>query len=106
MIPAELYESGNRDDHAVGFPADHESSGGMRPANGSDPVGNTICRPDMRPDRSTLTPAYRTLGGPPEQSLGHYGAHVIYAAAQLPLVVVAARAVRPRRPQARVEDAR
>lgn len=32
----------------------------------------------------------------PEQSLGHYGAHVIYGAAQLPLVFVAARALRPR----------
>ena len=29
----------------------------------------------------------------PEQSLEHYGAHVIYALAQLPLVVVAARAL-------------
>ncbi len=42
----------------------------------------------------------------PEQSLGHYGAHVIYGAAQLPLAVVAARALRPRRPQAGVEDVR
>ena len=42
----------------------------------------------------------------PEQSLGHYGAHAIYAAGQLPLVVVAARALRPRRRQAGVEDAR
>lgn len=42
----------------------------------------------------------------PEQSLGHYGAHVIYAAGQLPLVVVAARALRPRRRQAGVVDAR
>jgi hypothetical protein len=33
----------------------------------------------------------------PGQSLGHYGAHVIYAAGQIPLVVVAARALRPRR---------
>ena len=42
----------------------------------------------------------------PEQSLGHYGAHVIYAAAQLPLVVAAARAVRRRGRQAAVADAR
>lgn len=42
----------------------------------------------------------------PEQSLGHYGAHVIYAAAQLPLVVLAARALRPRERQAAGEDAR
>jgi peptidoglycan/LPS O-acetylase OafA/YrhL len=42
----------------------------------------------------------------PEQSPAHYGAHVIYAAAQLPLVVVATRAVRRGRPQTGVEDAR
>jgi len=42
----------------------------------------------------------------PEQSLGHYTVHVIYVAAQLPLVVVAARAVRRRGRQAAVDDAR
>ena len=42
----------------------------------------------------------------PDQSLGHYGAHVIYAVAQLPLVIVAARAMRPRRRPAAVRDAR
>jgi hypothetical protein len=42
----------------------------------------------------------------PEQSLGHYTIHVIYAAAQLPLVVVAARAVRRRGRQAAVDDVR
>jgi hypothetical protein len=42
----------------------------------------------------------------PEQSLGHYGAHVIYGAAQVPLVVVAARALRLRGRQAAGEDAR
>jgi hypothetical protein len=42
----------------------------------------------------------------PEQSLRHYAIHVIYAAAQLPLVVVAARALRPRGRQAADEDAR
>ena len=42
----------------------------------------------------------------PEQSLGHYGAHVIYGAAQLPLAVVAARALRRRGRQAAGEDAR
>jgi hypothetical protein len=42
----------------------------------------------------------------PEQSLGHYGAHVIYAVAQLPLVIVAVRALRPRRRPAAVGDAR
>jgi hypothetical protein len=37
----------------------------------------------------------------PEQSLGHYAVHVLYAVAQLPLVVVAGRALRRRRePQA------
>ena len=42
----------------------------------------------------------------PEQSLGHYGAHVIYAVAQLPLVIVAARALRPRGQRAVVGDVR
>ena len=42
----------------------------------------------------------------PEQSIGHYGAHVIYGAAQIPLAVVAARAVRRRGRQAAVGDAR
>jgi len=42
----------------------------------------------------------------PEQSLGHYTVHVIYVAAQLPLVVVAARAVRRRGRQAAVDDVR
>jgi len=42
----------------------------------------------------------------PEQSFGHYGAHVIYGAAQFPLVVVAARALRPRGRQGAGEDAR
>ena len=42
----------------------------------------------------------------PEQSLGHYGGHVIYGAAQLPLVAAAARAMRPRGRQAAGEDAR
>ena len=42
----------------------------------------------------------------PEQSLGHYGAHVIYGAAQLPLAVVVARTLRPRGRQAAGEDAR
>lgn len=42
----------------------------------------------------------------PEQSLEHYGAHVIYAVAQLPLVFVAARALRPRGRRAVVGDAR
>ena len=41
-----------------------------------------------------------------KQSLGHYGAHVIYGAAQLPLAVVAARALRRRGRQAAGEDAR
>jgi hypothetical protein len=42
----------------------------------------------------------------PEQSLGHYAIHVIYGVAQLPLVVVAARALRPRGRQAAGGDAR
>ena len=42
----------------------------------------------------------------PEQSLGHYGAHVIYAIAQLPLVVVAARALSWRGRPAAGRDAR
>jgi hypothetical protein len=42
----------------------------------------------------------------PEQSFGHYGAHVIYGAAQIPLVVVAARALRPRGRRAAGDDAR
>ena len=37
----------------------------------------------------------------PEQSLGHYGAHVVYAVAQVPLVLVAVVAIRIRlRPDA------
>ena len=42
----------------------------------------------------------------PGQSLGHYGAHVIYAVAQLPLVVVAALAMRSRGQNAVVENVR
>jgi hypothetical protein len=42
----------------------------------------------------------------PEQSLGHYATHVIYGVAQLPLAVVAARALLPRGRQAAGEDAR
>lgn len=42
----------------------------------------------------------------PEQSLGHYGAHVIYAVAELPLVVVAARALRSRGQRAVVGNVR
>lgn len=42
----------------------------------------------------------------PEQSPGHYGAHVIYAVAQLPLLVVAALAVRSRGQRAVVENVR
>lgn len=42
----------------------------------------------------------------PEQSLGHYGAHVMYAVAQLPLVVVAARALSRRGHRGAAEDAR
>ena len=42
----------------------------------------------------------------PEQSLGHYGAHVIYAVAQLPLVVVAALALSRRGRWGAPEDAR
>lgn len=33
----------------------------------------------------------------PEQSLGHYGAHVVYAVAQIPLVLVAVAAIQVRR---------
>ena len=42
----------------------------------------------------------------PEQSLGHYAIHVVYAVAQLPLVVVAGRALSRRGRQAAREDAR
>ena len=42
----------------------------------------------------------------PEQSLGHYGAHVIYAVAQIPLLVVAALAMRSRGQRAVVENVR
>ena len=42
----------------------------------------------------------------PDQSLGHYGAHVIYAVAQLPLVVVAALAMRSRGQRVVVENVR
>ena len=42
----------------------------------------------------------------PEQSPGHYGAHVIYAVAQLPLVVVAALAMRSRGQRVVVENVR
>lgn len=42
----------------------------------------------------------------PEQSPGHYGAHVVYAAAQLPLVVVAGLAMRSRGQRAVVENVR
>lgn len=42
----------------------------------------------------------------PEQSLGHYAIHVVYAVAQLPLVVVAGRALSRRGRQAAGEDAR
>ena len=42
----------------------------------------------------------------PEQSPGHYGAHVVYAAAQLPLVVVAGPAMRSRGQRAVVENVR
>ena len=40
----------------------------------------------------------------PEQSLGHYGAHVVYAVAQVPLVLVAVVAIRMRRRPAASED--
>ncbi len=40
----------------------------------------------------------------PEQSLGHYGAHVVYAVAQIPLVLVALIAIRMRRRSAALED--
>ena len=40
----------------------------------------------------------------PEQSLGHYGAHVVYAVAQIPLVLVALSAIRMRRRPAASED--
>ncbi len=40
----------------------------------------------------------------PEQSLGHYGAHIVYAVAQIPLVVVALIAIRMRRRPAASED--
>jgi peptidoglycan/LPS O-acetylase OafA/YrhL len=42
----------------------------------------------------------------PEQSLGHYAVHVLYAVAQLPLIVVAGRALSRREPQAAGEGAR
>lgn len=40
----------------------------------------------------------------PEQSLEHYGIHVVYAVAQIPLVVVAVLAVRARRRPAALAD--
>jgi hypothetical protein len=42
----------------------------------------------------------------PEQSLGHYAIHIIYAVAQLPLAVVAAAALSRRGRQAAGSDAR
>jgi hypothetical protein len=42
----------------------------------------------------------------PEQTLGHYGAHVIYTLAEVPLVIVAARGLRSSRSRTAVEDAR
>ena len=42
----------------------------------------------------------------PEQSLGHYAVHVIYAVAQLPLIVVAAGALSRRGRRAAGEDVR
>ena len=42
----------------------------------------------------------------PEQSLGHYGAHVVYAVAQIPLVVVAVAAIRCAARKTAPEDAR
>jgi hypothetical protein len=42
----------------------------------------------------------------PEQSLGHYAIHVVYAVAQLPLVVVAARALSRRGRWGAAEDGR
>jgi hypothetical protein len=42
----------------------------------------------------------------PEQSLGHYAIHVIYAVAQLPLVVVAARTLSRRGRRGAAEDTR
>lgn len=42
----------------------------------------------------------------PEQSLGHYAVHVLYAVAQLPLVVLAGRALSRRGRQAAGGDAR
>jgi hypothetical protein len=42
----------------------------------------------------------------PEQSLGHYAVHVLYAVAQLPLIVVAGRALSRRGHQAAGGDAR
>jgi hypothetical protein len=42
----------------------------------------------------------------PEQSLGHYAIHVVYAVAQLPLVVVAGRTLRRRGRPAGDVDAR
>jgi hypothetical protein len=41
----------------------------------------------------------------PEQSLGHYAIHVVYAVAQLPLIVIAGRALRRRGSQAAGGDA-
>ncbi|MEO5939786.1 MAG: hypothetical protein ABIQ76_02765 [Candidatus Limnocylindrales bacterium] len=40
----------------------------------------------------------------PEQSLGHDGAHVVYAVAQIPLVLVALMAIQRRRRPAALED--
>ena len=40
----------------------------------------------------------------PEQSLGHFGAHVVYAVAQIPLVLVAVIAIRMGRRPAASED--
>lgn len=40
----------------------------------------------------------------PEQSPGHFGAHVVYAVAQIPLILVAVGAIRMRRRPAALED--
>ena len=42
----------------------------------------------------------------PEQSLGHYGVHVVYALAQVPLVIVAVTAIRMRQRAASSPDCR
>ena len=42
----------------------------------------------------------------PEQSIGHYAAHALYAAMQLPLIVVATRALRAGRPGSLAADVR